>query len=589
MPNNSGPSDFGSLGGLLNSQLEVIALSSIGILLVLYLALRLTSFEPSRRLASRLADKRWMTRDPHSEGSRTKFLRVAFGVIWIIDGVLQLRPSMPGGLVTQVADPSLLGAPSWINDIANPFLSLWNNHPVKLDIASGIIQLLIGVALLADIGPISRRVVLYGSLLWDLIVFIVGNGGGVFYSGAAFATGAPAAIVVYAYVAILLLSADSSRSWVAKVRPTAYFVSAFLAIGALLQALPSEGYWHKGGLSSYLTQMASSVQPWLVAEPVKLYSSFASHSPVIANAIMVIVPLSAAVTLSIRPTSKPVVLWGTIAALFGWWIGQDMGVFSPTGTDFNSGFPLAVVIFSLIISAEPAAIRSRYLVEATERWSALKGAAGSLVRGIGWLTITAFFLSGVILVASAAGAPSQSMALVDSGGVQPLLTKHPAPSFTLYDSSGKAVSLTSFLGRPVVLTFLDPECYDACPLIAQEMVSGDSMLGKSSSKVALVAIVANPIFHSAADVTAFDTSHGLNRYPNWYYLTGSTTELEKVWKNYGIQVVVPKEGMVVHSQFLFFIDKKGNTKDILLNTANDQYAASYSTAIYQTLKQMVNE
>ena len=129
MPNNSGPSDFGSLGGLLNSQLEVIALSSIGILLVLYLALRLTGFEPSRRLASRLADKRWMTRDPHSEGSRTKFLRVAFGVIWIIDGVLQLRPSMPGGLVTQVADPSLLGAPSWINDIANPFLSLWNNHP----------------------------------------------------------------------------------------------------------------------------------------------------------------------------------------------------------------------------------------------------------------------------------------------------------------------------------------------------------------------------------------------------------------------------------------------------------------------------
>ena len=587
MPNNSGPSNYGSLGGLLNSQIEVIVLASLGILLLLYLVHRITGFDPSRNLASRLANKSWMTRDPQLETNRTRILRVSFGVIWIIDGVLQLRPSMPGGFVTQVASPSLLGGPGWVNEIANPFLNLWNNHPVKLDIVSGIIQLLIGVAMLVNIGPIARRVVLYGSLIWDLLVFIVGNGAGVFYSGAAFATGAPAAIIVYAYVSILLLSADSSKAWVDRLRPTAYFAGGFLAIGALLQALPAEGYWQKEALSSYLSQMAASQQPSLVAEPVKLYATLASHSPTVANSIMVLVPLSAAALLFIKPKSKPIVLWATFAALFGWWIGQDMGVFSPTGTDFNSGFPLAVVIFSLLASAEPITLSKGVFAKTTDKLFNLGSTAKALGGGIGWLTITAFFLSGIIMVASVTGPPSASMALVDSGGAQSLLSPHRAPGFTLYNSDGKQVSLASFSGRPVVLTFLDPECYDACPLIAQEMVSGASMLGKNSSKVALVAIVANPIFHSISDVKAFDASHGLNRYSNWYYLTGSVSELEKIWKLYGIQVVVPKEGMVVHSQFVFFISKNGYTKDILLNTANDQYAASYSTTVYQTLKPMV--
>ncbi len=589
MPNNTGPSDYGSLGGLLNNQIEIIVLASAGILLLFYLVHRVTGFDPSRKLASRLAHKSWMTKDPQLESSRTRFLRVSFGVIWVIDGLLQLRPSMPGGFVSQVASPSLLGGPALINDIANPFLNLWNDHPVKLDVISGIIQLLIGVALLVNIGPIARRVVLYGSLIWDLLVFVVGNGAGVFYSGAAFVTGAPAAIIVYAYVAVLLLSADSSRAWVDRLRPTAYVTSGFLALGAILQALPSEGYWHKGALSSYLSQMASSQQPYLVAEPVKLYSTFASHSPAIANLIMVLVPLSAAVLLLVRPQSKPVVLWATFAALFGWWIGQDMGVFSATGTDFNSGFPLAVVILSLLASAEPISLSKGALAKTTDSLVNFGSAAKRVGSGIGWLTITAFFLSGVIVVASMTGPPSASMALVDSGGAQPLLIPHRAPGFSLYDTNAKQVSLASFAGRPVVLTFLDPECYDACPLIAQEMVSGASMLGKNSSKVALVAIVANPIFHSISDVKAFDASHGLNRYPNWYYLTGSVSELKRIWKLYGIQVIVPKEGMVVHSQFVFFITKNGFTKDILLNTANDQYAASYSTTIYQTLKSMVTK
>lgn len=42
----------------------------------------------------------------------------------------------------------------------------------------------------------------------------------------------------------------------------------------------------------------------------------------------------------------------------------------------------------------------------------------------------------------------------------------PAPEFRLTDQNGAAVSLSDFRGKVVVLSVLDPECTDVCPIYA---------------------------------------------------------------------------------------------------------------------------
>ena len=74
----------------------------------------------------------------------------------------------------------------------------------------------------------------------------------------------------------------------------------------------------------------------------------------------------------------------------------------------------------------------------------------------------------------------------------------PAPPFSLTDQNGRQVSLASLRGKVVLLTFLDPVCTSDCPLIAQEFRQADQALGAKSRRVELVAIVANPLYLSAA-------------------------------------------------------------------------------------------
>ena len=97
-----------------------------------------------------------------------------------------------------------------------------------------------------------------------------------------------------------------------------------------------------------------------------------------------------------------------------------------------------------------------------------------------------------------------------------------APDFNLVDQHGHPVTLTSLRGDTVALTFLDPVCTTDCPLIAQEFRATDQMLGASANKVKFVAIAANPLYHSVADVDAFDRQEGMNTLSNWLFLTGPT-------------------------------------------------------------------
>jgi cytochrome oxidase Cu insertion factor (SCO1/SenC/PrrC family) len=87
------------------------------------------------------------------------------------------------------------------------------------------------------------------------------------------------------------------------------------------------------------------------------------------------------------------------------------------------------------------------------------------------------------------------------------------------------------------------------------------MLGSKSAHVVMVAIAANPVYHSVADTRAFDAQEQMSGLRNWLFLTGSLPQLQQAWKNYAIAAqILPAGGMIAHSDVAYVIDGNGHTR-----------------------------
>lgn len=137
-------------------------------------------------------------------------------------------------------------------------------------------------------------------------------------------------------------------------------------------------------------------------------------------------------------------------------------------------------------------------------------------------------------------------------------TPKKAPYFTLTDQNGKKITLTDFKNKKIVIQPMDPKCTDICPLVSQEIIGANNILGSSSKNVVYIAFNVNEYHNSVQDVKAFSDQHGLSKLRNWYFVTGSKADLQKVWKDYGISVIPNKTGDVQHTSALFFVNTQGN-------------------------------
>lgn len=133
-----------------------------------------------------------------------------------------------------------------------------------------------------------------------------------------------------------------------------------------------------------------------------------------------------------------------------------------------------------------------------------------------------------------------------------------APDFKLTDQNGRTVTLSSLRGKAVVLEFMDPACTDICPIVSQEIIRANRLLGTKASQVVFLAVNVNQFHESKADVMAFSKEQGLNHLSNWHFLTGKTQMLQAIWKAYGIQVIPNPTGDVQHSSFMYFIKPNGS-------------------------------
>jgi cytochrome oxidase Cu insertion factor (SCO1/SenC/PrrC family) len=136
-----------------------------------------------------------------------------------------------------------------------------------------------------------------------------------------------------------------------------------------------------------------------------------------------------------------------------------------------------------------------------------------------------------------------------------------APGFTLTDQFGKRVSLSSFRGKVVVLSFNDPECTTICPLTTTALLHAKELLGPAASRVELLGVGANPNATQVKWVRAYSKAHGMTH--KWHFLTGSLAQLKQVWRSYGIAAAVIG-GAIDHTPATYVIDAQGRESRLFL-------------------------
>lgn len=135
-----------------------------------------------------------------------------------------------------------------------------------------------------------------------------------------------------------------------------------------------------------------------------------------------------------------------------------------------------------------------------------------------------------------------------------------AADFQLLDQNGEEQSLSAFQGKIVVLSFMDSRCVDVCPLTALHLRQTSQALGEDTQSVIFLAVNVNATATTAADLQAATESWHLDEIPNWYFLGGSSSELEAVWQAYGIEAMPMEDGAISHSPGVFLIDQSNELR-----------------------------
>ncbi len=137
-----------------------------------------------------------------------------------------------------------------------------------------------------------------------------------------------------------------------------------------------------------------------------------------------------------------------------------------------------------------------------------------------------------------------------------------ASDFRLIDQHGTFVSLSDLHGKVVVLTFMDSQCKDTCPLTGAHFRQAYKQLNQNeASQMVFLGVNLNMKANAVADVLETTRAWHMDEIPSWHFLTGEVGVLEPVWKDYGVAAIPsPDETSIVHTPGTFLIDPSGKKR-----------------------------
>ena len=267
-----------------------------------------------------------------------RHLRRCLGAFWLFDAVLQCQPSMfTSRFADKVLGPASQGQPALLLHLMHAVSASVAAHPVLCNVGAIAAQLAIGLTLVTRH---FNREALGVSVVWSVLIWVVGEGLGGVASGATLLGGAPGAALLYALIALF---AWPTKGIVGDEPPSRFAVPAWCALwltGAVLQLIAG----NNSGLSLTMTirSVLSGSPNWIVALDRRIANyQFPAWSAALAAALFVLVALWVLVPGRVRHFSLVI---GSVISLVAWVLFQGMGnLTSGLATDPNTG-PLVILL-----------------------------------------------------------------------------------------------------------------------------------------------------------------------------------------------------------------------------------------------------
>ncbi len=136
----------------------------------------------------------------------------------------------------------------------------------------------------------------------------------------------------------------------------------------------------------------------------------------------------------------------------------------------------------------------------------------------------------------------------------------PAPYFELTHSNGELIRLSDYRGKIVLLFFGYTFCPDVCPATLAELNMALNEIPEQADAVQVLYVSVDPDRDSPQIIQEY-----VERFnPSFIGLSGSFSELEKIWQDYDIfrEVVTSDSNIVTvsHTARVILIDHKSNMR-----------------------------
>lgn len=274
------------------------------------------------------------------------------GLLWLVDGLLQLQPPMfrlgPNGLAATLADNAMVSPVPFYSSIEAGFVQFvvfyvaianWLFAGTQLALSTLVTM---GALAGSGAGRAALRIGLVGSVAWGLGVWVFGEAFGqmIFPQANMAVAGSPGAGLLYAAIAVLILRPNLKAAlavWVALWDGTALL-------------LLEKGNWAPDGLGAQISAHASG-EPHVVASVDHVVGRALAGAGLPVALGMLIVQVLVAHSV-LRPLTRrtSLVLGAAVSGAY-WAVGQNFGgVLSGHSTDPSLGPPailLAWTIWSL--------------------------------------------------------------------------------------------------------------------------------------------------------------------------------------------------------------------------------------------------
>ena len=261
-----------------------------------------------------------------------RHVRVAVGVVWLLDAALQAQPaSFTGDWWRNDLAQSVMGQPAIVNHsvfslvhVIAPHAALWNSVVV-------VVQAVLGLALL--LGRFERVAIL-ASIPWALGIWWVGEGFGTLPTGFALAaSGSPGPVVMYPLIGLLAWPGPRARSSASRSAPSpprrrsvgAAGRPPGWSCGPARRFCRSPGVSRPGRCWSPTSKEYSGGQPGWLAAVAHGTESLARHHPAALNVTLAVVQVTVGVGILNPKTRRTALGVGIVVSFVYWCAFQYLG------------------------------------------------------------------------------------------------------------------------------------------------------------------------------------------------------------------------------------------------------------------------